>query len=121
MPDPLAATVSMRDEDHELVGMRALYPAWFAIWGDTPVTPSQVIEDARKAADPLTRVLSGPLAELVEALQGVLGDGPGKVTAQALGYRLRTWQGRILDGYQITRAPRSSGGVRYVLDKVASV
>lgn len=121
MPDPLAAAVSMRDEDHELVGMRFLFPAWWSLWGEQPVMPSKVIEAAREADNPMAHVQTGPSADLAEALRGILGDAPGKLSAQALGYRLRAWQGRILDGYRITRAPRSTGGVRYALARVLTM
>ena len=155
MPDPLAAAVSMRDEDTELGAMRDLYTAWRALWGDAPVMPSTIIEHARTADQPQTafgftapaprptalasRTADQPQtafgfgagiehadkpnssADLAEALRNLLGEGPSKFNAQLLGFRLRAWQGRILDGYQITRAPRSASGVRYVLAQVCSV
>lgn len=114
LPDPLKATESMRDEDHELAGIRALLPLWWDIWGDRPVSPSQIIEQATPPGSfppPSERA-----AALAEALQGVMGDG-GKQPAQALGYKLRAWQGRIVDGFKITKAPRGMNGVRYALIK----
>lgn len=119
MPDPLAAAVSMREEDHELVGMRALLPAWWELWGPEPVSPSKILDHARDADNPSSPVLSGPSAELVEALRGIMGEGMGKMNVKSLGWKFRTWQGRILGGYRLTRAPRSSGGVRYCLRRVA--
>ena len=118
LPDPLGAAEAMRDEDHELVAMRGLLAAWWAIWADKPVTPSRVIEAARDSDHPLAPVPTGPTADLVEALRGLLGDGAAALNPKALGWKLRSWQGRILDGYRLIRAPRSSGGVGYQLDRV---
>jgi len=121
MPDPLEAAEPMREEDLQLLGMRALYSAWFALWGDSPMSPAQVIEHARDTGSHYAPVLSGPSADLAEALRGVLGEGTGKMSSQSLGYRLAAWQGRILDGHRITRAPRSAKGVRYSLVSVSRV
>jgi hypothetical protein len=77
---------------------------------------AKVIEPARDAESQVG-ALSGPRADLVEVLRELLGDGAAKLTAQALGYKLRAWQGRILDGYRLTHPLRSNGGVRYVLSR----
>jgi putative DNA primase/helicase len=117
MPDPLASAVAMRDEDHELQGMRALYPAWWSIWGAEPITPSTILDATQRAASDAYAPPTPTELELAEAIKAVLGDGP-KMTARALGWKLRQWQGRILGGFRVARAPRSAGGVRWALERV---
>ncbi len=117
-PDPLDAAADLRSEDHELVAMRELLAAWWDQYQDAPKTAGEVIGDARAQESRFDGRGDRANPELMDALASVLGD-IGKVNAQALGYKLRTWQNRILGGFIVKRDPNGSkrNGINWILSK----
>lgn len=100
-PDPLTGTRDLKDEDHEFVAIRAFMSECIRLFGTEPRTAAQILEKAFDTYDIHGRIerVNSDLADAIEILVGPRS----KATAAALGYRLRSWQGRIVDGMRIAK------------------
>lgn len=95
LPDPLNASDSLREQDPDLAGMRALLSAWHDVFGDKEVTAAEVLSAGMGSKD-LARVPEYP--ELYDALQVACAEKPN---ARRLGTWLRIHRNRIVDGLQL--------------------
>ncbi|MEJ2630924.1 MAG: hypothetical protein P8011_01600 [Acidihalobacter sp.] len=101
LPDPFAASESLRDADPDLEATRALFAAWTAAYGDRLITANQVVTDAMSMAPRFDSTGAAPSSpDMHAALQGVTAE---KITAIRLGRWLRRHQDRLVDGLQLVR------------------
>jgi putative DNA primase/helicase len=117
-PDPLQPAEGLREQDHEFVGMSDLLAAWLAVFGDRPVTASELYEriNEREPAFGAEKTAYRHPA-LTDAAQIVMGD-LRKWSVKELGYRLRQWAERIIDSRRIVKAGKSNAGVRWRVEQV---
>lgn len=105
LPDPLAPTLAIQDDDPDRAGMRALYAAWRDAYGDTVVTASKIVEDATRSIPRMDgQGRDHDYPDLHDAIAQLCGSQPN---ARQLGYRLRHFRGRIADGLRLDHAGRS--------------
>lgn len=100
--DPLAPSEALREDDPDRSAMRALFGAIRATYGSEAVTAAQIAEDATRASpryDGGGRDHDNP--DLHDAIEQIAG---GKPNARALGYALRRYRGRMVDGYVLEAA-----------------
>lgn len=118
LPDPLDMERDLREEDHEYVAIRDLLQQWLAVAGNEPITAAQLMHLAKQGSSEFSGRWVPDNPGLHDAITSLLGDG-ARMNAQALGYKLRAWQNRIIDGLRITRV-RLSGrsGVLWLASKV---
>lgn len=83
-PDPLSASEALRDQDPDLVVQRQLFTAWERIFGNEPVTASDVIFNS----------VSPENSDLHAALDTVCAE---RVAARRLGSWLRRHRNRVVD------------------------
>lgn len=100
--DPLKASETLRDEDPDLLAMRALLAAWCDAFGDRAVTAAEVV-DAGMATAVVGAERTNP--SLYESLQLVCAEKPN---ARRLGHWLRRHRNRIADGMQVQAAQGDS-------------
>ena len=110
-PDPLEPAQGMREQDQEFDAMADLMLCWHDV-AKGPVTAAELyalmIEQVPKFSG--GHVLAHPA--LHEAATSAFGD-LGRLSPKDLGYRLRQWSGRILQGRRIVASEkRASGGVK---------
>lgn len=98
LPDPLAASEGLRDQDPDIEAMRLLFSAWFAAFGSAARTVADVV-----AAGMETGPMSGDFTnnELRDALQLVCAEKPN---SRRLGYWLRAHRDRIVDDLQLRQS-----------------
>lgn len=116
MPDPLRPAEAMRDQDHELVGMRDFLREWRAVHPD-PITAAELSELIRSRVDSFREGSTPEHSDLQDAAVQVMGDLP-KWGARELGYRLRAMAGRIFDGRRVAKASKSKGGARWLVEVI---
>lgn len=97
MPDPLQASESLREQDPDLEGMRALLSGWYDAFGDRAVTAAEVVEAGMET----TAMHDRRRPEIYEALQLVCVEKPN---ARRLGIWLRRHRDRIVNGVQVRAA-----------------
>lgn len=98
MPDPLAASEGLRDQDPDIEAMRLLFSSWLAVFGNMPTTVADVVA-AGNETSPMTQTYVN--TELRDALQLVCAE---KLNSRRLGYWLRAHRERIVDGLQLRQS-----------------
>jgi putative DNA primase/helicase len=116
MPDPLRPAEAMREQDHELVGMRDFLREWRAVHPE-PITAADLAELVRARVPAFNDGWRSQHPELQDAAVQVMGD-LGKWGPRELGYRLRAMAGRLFEGRRITKADKGKGGVRWQVEVV---
>lgn len=108
-PDPCGGRIRVREEgDVELEALRSLLVAWHEIFQEQPVTVRRMLDKAQ---------------ELAEGGDSVLKDAlpPGRkseATTKALGYFLRRYRGRIVNGLRLEKIHKGNEGNAWVVRKV---
>ncbi|RRQ20691.1 hypothetical protein [Thiohalobacter thiocyanaticus] len=112
LSDPLMAAASVRDDDPDRAALVALLEAMRQAYGDRVVTAAEIINDATKS---IPRYGSGGFDYEHPALHDAVHQVCGKqVDARRLGYALRRYRSRIVEGMQL------DGISRYGPSKVAA-
>jgi len=104
--DPLAPAEGMREQDHELAGMRDFLEHWARV-APEPVSAQRLAELIRERVDMGLGDWRARHPELQEAAIQVMGD-LGKWGARELGYRLRSLAGRIFGGRRVAKGGRGA-------------
>lgn len=108
-PDPLSPAEAMREQDHELMGMRNFLRYWMDACPH-PVTSAELSSLVRERVPRMADDWAPKFPDLQDAAVQVMGD-LNKWGARELGYRLRAMAGRMFDGRRIVKAPRQAGGL----------
>ena len=116
-PDPLGPSELLREQDHELVGMRDFLRAW-QIAAPDPVTAVELSELIRSRVPLMGGDWQPRWPELHDAAIQVMGD-INKWGARELGYRLRALAGRLFDGRRVRKSEKGKSGVRWWAESVA--
>lgn len=114
--DPLAPAEAMRDQDHELVGMRDLLEHWLALFKE-PMTAADLTEAIKARQLSIGEGSEPRYPELYSAGVQVMGDAH-KWGPRELGYRLRAMSGRLFDGRRIVKTDKSKTGVRWRVESI---
>lgn len=115
-PDPLRPAEAMRDQDHELVGMRDLLREWEQLHRP-PITAADLSEAVRSRVPLMGEGWAAEFPGLQDAAIQVMGD-LGKWGPRELGYRLRAMAGRLFDGRRVVKADKGRGGVQWLVECV---
>lgn len=107
LADPMAASADLRDEDHEYTAMADLVAAWHAVRGDMPTTAAELYALSREIHSQFQGGHDVVYPDLAEAMGGIVGESPRGGGATALGYKLRSYSGRILGKYRIIKTTQS--------------
>ena len=106
--DPLVPAEAMREQDHELVGMREFLAAWHKA-SPEPITASD-LSDLVRARVPLMGDGWAPQwPSLQDSAIQVMGD-LHKWGARELGYRLRAMAGRLFAGARVVKRKSDRNG-----------
>lgn len=104
LSDPLMAAASVRDDDPDRAALVALLEAMRQVYGDRLVTAAEIINDATKS---IPRYGSGGFDSEHPALHDAVHQVCGKqVDARRLGYAMRRYRGRIVEGMQLDGVSR---------------
>ena len=115
-PDPLHRARELREEDHEFLGMRALMEEIERLYGKEGRTAAEIMDAARDTFQRENGAFEPVNPDLHAAMAMLLGDGP-RANASALGYKLRSWHGRIIAGRRIGKAPKHGHMVRWRIER----
>ena len=116
-PDPLGPAEGMREQDHEFTGMADLLLAWVESLGPQPLSAAELHEHIN-ARDP---AFSGESVPVHPALRDAAVTVLGALTrwgTRELGYKLRHWSGRIIEGRRVVNAGKGKRGVKWQVDIV---
>lgn len=126
LPDPVISQDRLRADDPEMLKLAALLTAWHAVFGTETVTVASLIE----AATHPDRIYGTPprLVEtrdqqnaLIEALEDIAGDRPGQINRRKLGWYLKHFAGRVLDGLALFVDNSRQNALRYRVGPAGSV
>lgn len=98
-PDPLQPAEAMREQDHELTGMREFLRFWRQATSE-PVSAAELSDLIRAKVPLMADGWAAKYPDLQESAIQVMGD-LSKWGPRELGYRLRSMAGRILDGRRV--------------------
>lgn len=115
-PDPLVPAEAMRDQDHELTGMRDLLAAWLAARPE-PCTAAELADLIRSRVPLMGEGWAAQYPALTEAAVQVMGE-PSKWGGRELGYRLRAMQGRLLGGLRIVKVGERKNVARWRVESL---
>jgi hypothetical protein len=104
-PDPLSSQERLRDEDPESDRLQVVLSNWWAVFGDSWTTASGLISLSENTFGPNKDTHR---ANLIEALSEICTDGRGNMNQKTLGWFLRRFTGRVLNGYKLEKKPRDS-------------
>jgi putative DNA primase/helicase len=116
MPDPLKPAEAMREQDHELVGMRDFMRCWVATHPE-PITAADLLELIKTRVPMMGEGWAWKHPELQDAAVQVFGD-LNRCTGRDVAYRLRAMHGRLFDGRRVTKTPKAKIGVRWYVEVV---
>jgi len=107
--DPADLFEKNKQQDPVVEGRLNLLMAWYAVYGDEPVTASALVEKISKNKYGRMTYHSGDdeVGELVDALRDLMPEGA--LTSKRLGSVLRRFQGQWLGGYQL-QSPGPAAG-----------
>ncbi len=115
LPDPLAPSVSLREDDPERQAMTALFHALRATYADRIATSAEIVADADSITPRYDQAREREHPNLHAALETVAGD---RFNARQIGYILRRFRGRHADGLTLQAherfGPSKSTGWRVV-------
>lgn len=114
LADPLKPAEAMRDQDHELAGLREFLREWQAEL-HLPLSAAELSEAIRAKVPQMGGEWVPKYPGLQDSAIQIMGD-LSKWGPRELGYRLRSMTGRMFDGLKITRLNKSSSGVRWQVD-----
>lgn len=106
--DPAHRMLAALDDDPRRNTMLSVFSAWFAVFGEMPVTSKAVIETAEAARD----------SDLYEALKPAASDRAGRLATLNLGRWLSKYKDRIVDGLALRDAGKLDGNQRWIITKV---
>jgi hypothetical protein len=117
--DPLTPAGSMREQDHEFGGMSDLLAAWYDQPDWRVLTAAELYEHIT-ARVPINAADYGPRdPALTDAAVTVMGQ-MGRWSPKELGYRLRQWSGRIINGYRVVNQGKSKRGVIWRVERLSA-
>ena len=105
-PDPLTPAESLREQDHELSGMRDLLIAWQEAQPE-PCTAAELSALIRSQVPRFGEGYDAQWPALRDAAVTVMGDLP-RWGPRELGYRLRAMAGRLFAGRRVVKAGTAS-------------
>jgi len=112
--DPLKPAEAMRDQDHELAGLREFLREWQAELPE-PVSAAELSEAVRAKVPTMGGDWVPKYHGLQDAAIQIMGD-LSKWGPKDLGYRLRAMTGRMFDGRRITKTQKGKLGVRWLVE-----
>ncbi len=112
--DPLKPAEAMRDQDHELSGLREFLREWQAELSE-PVSAAELSEAIRAKVPTLGGDWVPKYHGLQDAAIQIMGD-LSKWGPKDLGYRLRAMTGRMFDGRRIAKSAKAKSGVRWLVE-----
>lgn len=102
MPDPVATQAELREQaDTEAEILGPLLSAWHGMYGSNPHTCSTVMNDLKEDESPAANALR-------DAIDGLISNGK-RMDSTLLGYRIRKWQDKWLNGKRFFKGPESGG------------
>ena len=116
--DPLAASRELREEDHEFTGMRSFLESWMEVFGTSPVTANEVWRKATTMEKGFDGSLVPECPMLHEAMTAILGSGTKGGGVRELGYKLRSWQRRIVGNCRIVKEGTDNKGVKWRVESL---
>ena len=115
--DPVQSQRKLAFEDPAKALLLSLFRAWECLFGDKPVSASQLLREATdvdvedESLDaPKRQAQSFGRAELTRVLDEVSRDRSGKQTAKQLGYFLRGKRGRVVSNFRLEAAGAERDG-----------
>ena len=96
--DPLTGREALEDGDPIRVKLRALLLAWFAAFKSAPATSKEAVMRAHETELDEEGKERACYPAMKETLEESFSDKGGKVSSNSVGYFLRQYAGRIIDG-----------------------
>ena len=118
MPDPLKPAEAMREQDHELAGMRDLLREWERIH-PSPLSAADLLDLTKERVANMGEGWSYQYPALTDAAVQVFGD-LNRITARDVAYRLRAMQGRLFESRRVAKTPKGKQGVRWFVENCAT-
>jgi putative DNA primase/helicase len=115
LPDPRGRADDLREGDHSLQGLGLLLVAWHRT-RPLPCTAAELYELIIDKTQTMGGGMEPSYPDLHDAAVQIRGD-PRKWTPRDLGYLLREYQGRWMDGCRIARTGKSNRGVLWTVEK----
>lgn len=115
--DPLAAAEGLRGQDHEYQGMADLMRSWLELFGGAAISAAELYENITSNGGAYAGGGRSVHPALSDAAVTVMGN-PGRWGSRELGYKLRSWSERIVEGHKVVSGGRGRRGVKWKVVKV---
>ncbi len=114
--DPARSLLAGYEDDPERDRLRRLLSCWSAIFGEQPVTVSQVVGTLnREVSLPTTEGNPRLPHESIEELHNVLGEIDSRLSSHKIGIYVSQQKGRIVDGLELVNAGKQGGSSRWIV------
>jgi hypothetical protein len=107
-PDPVLSQATIRDSDDNRLALAGLLESWHEAVGSIPLTAQALIQRAIATSGDLKNTL----------LEVCLDPRQGQPSPKLLGYFLRRSNGVVVNGYRLTRRPKTKSGVEWSVEAV---
>jgi hypothetical protein len=106
-PDPVLSQSTIRESDDNRLALAALLESWHESEGSAPLTAQALIQRAIATN-----------GDLKNTLLEICLDRQGQPSPKLLGYFLRRSNGVVVNGYRLTRRPKTKSGVEWSVEVV---
>lgn len=114
LADPAVTQDELRDQaDNEGEQLGPLLEAWFGMYGETPVTLSDALKDAREQASSENYGTPNPKAVALLTAFDALSQAGKRVTAQFIGFKIRGWKNKWMNSLCFLPGPEAGGSRKW--------
>ncbi len=118
MADPLLSAESLRSQDHELTDVQMFLESWERELGPAPIVAADLYERITAGERGFSGAWAPANPGLYEAAVSMMG-ATNKWGPKELGYRLRAWAGRIVDGLRVVQSSaKTAKGRAWAVERV---